>query len=49
MTITDYVSSVSLLPTVEFLEYVAQKQFGTNNSYGLGFSALVPEFSSTTN
>lgn len=48
-TTTDYVSSVSMLPTLEFLEYVAKKQWGTQNSYGLGFSTITPLFGSTTN
>lgn len=48
-TTTDYVSSVSLLPTVEFLEYVARKQWDSTVNYGLGFSTIVPLFGSTTN
>jgi hypothetical protein len=48
-TTPDYVSSVSLLPTVEFLELVANKQWGTQNNYGLGFSTITPLFGSTTN
>lgn len=42
-------SSVSLLPTIEFLEQIASVQFGTESSYGIGFSKLKPEFFSTTN
>lgn len=49
MTTTDYISSISLLPTVDFLEYVAKKQWGTEASYGVGFSPVIPEFYSTTN
>jgi hypothetical protein len=48
-TTTDYVSSVSLLPTVEFLELVAKKQWDSTVSYGLGISTIVPMFHSTTN
>lgn len=48
-TTTDYISSVSLLPTVEFLEYVAKKQWDSSASYGLGISTIVPLFHSTTN
>ncbi len=48
-TTTDYVSSVSLLPTVEFLELVAKKQWDSSASYGLGISTIVPMFHSTTN
>lgn len=48
-TTTDYVSSVSLLPTVEFLELVAKKQWDSSVSYGLGISTIVPMFHSTTN
>jgi hypothetical protein len=48
-TTTDYVSSVSLLPTVEFLELVAKKQWDSTVSYGLGVSTIVPMFHSTTN
>jgi hypothetical protein len=44
-----YVSSVSLLPTVEFLELVAKKQWDSGVSYGLGISTIVPMFHSTTN
>jgi len=42
-------SSVSLLPTIEFLEQIASVQFGTESSYGVGLSKLKPEFFSTTN
>lgn len=42
-------SSVSLLPTIEFLEQIASVQFGTESSYGVGFSKLKPDFFSTTN
>ena len=48
-TTTDYVSSVSLLPTIEFLELVAKKQWDSSASYGLGISTIVPMFHSTTN
>jgi hypothetical protein len=48
-TTTDYVSSVSLLPTVEFLELVGKKQWDSTVSYGLGISTIVPMFHSTTN
>jgi hypothetical protein len=48
-TTTDYVSSVSMLPTVEFLELVAKKQWDSTVSYGLGISTIVPMFHSTTN
>lgn len=48
-TTTDYISSVSLLPTRDFLELVAKKQWGTDVSYGLGISTIVPLFYSTTN
>jgi hypothetical protein len=48
-TTTDYVSSVSLLPTVEFLELVAKKQWDSTVSYGLGVSTIIPLFHSTTN
>lgn len=30
-------SSVSLLPTIEFLEYIAKKQWGSEASYGVVF------------
>ena len=49
MTSPDYVSSISLLPTVDFLEYIAKKQWGSEASYGVGFSPIIPEFYSTTN
>lgn len=49
MTTTDYISSVSLLPTRDFLEYVARKQWGTEASYGVGISTITPLFYSTTN
>jgi hypothetical protein len=49
MTSPDYVSSISLLPTVDFLEYTAKKQWGSEASYGVGFSPIIPEFYSTTN
>ena len=48
-TTTDYVSSVSMLPTLEFLELVAKKQWDSTVSYGLGISTIVPMFHSTTN
>ena len=48
-TTTDYVSSVSMLPTLEFLELVAKKQWDSDVSYGLGISTIVPMFHSTTN
>lgn len=48
-TTTDYVSSVSMLPTVEFLELVAKKQWDSTVNYGLGFSTITPLFGSTTN
>ena len=48
-TTTDYVSSVSMLPTLEFLELVAKKQWDSSASYGLGISTIVPMFHSTTN
>ena len=48
-TTTDYVSSVSMLPTIEFLELVAKKQWDSTVSYGLGISTIVPMFHSTTN
>jgi hypothetical protein len=48
-TTTDYVSSVSMLPTVEFLELVAKKQWDSTVGYGLGISTIVPMFHSTTN
>jgi hypothetical protein len=44
-----YVSSVSLLPTVEFLELVAKKQWDSTVGYGLGVSTIIPLFHSTTN
>jgi hypothetical protein len=37
MTSPDYVSSISLLPTVDFLEYIAKKQWGSEASYGVVF------------
>ena len=46
MTTSD---NISLLPTVDFLEHAAKKQWGANNDYGVGFSPVVPEFFSTTN
>lgn len=49
ITNPSYISSVSLLPTVEFLELVAKKQWGSTVSYGLGISTTVPLFGSTTN
>lgn len=49
MTMTDYISSISLLPTVDFLEYIAKKQWETEASYGVGFSTIPPLFYSTTN
>jgi len=49
MTTTDYISSISLLPTVDFLEYIAKKQWETEASYGVGFSTIPPLFYSTTN
>jgi hypothetical protein len=44
-----YVSTISLLPTIDFLEYVAKKQWDSDVSYGLGISTIVPMFHSTTN
>ena len=49
MTTPDYISSVSLLPTVEFMEYVARKQWDSGLDYVLGLSEVVPTFHSTTN
>lgn len=49
MTTTDYVSSISLLPTIEFLEAIAQKQFNSGVNFGVGFSTITPLFFSTTN
>lgn len=49
MTTPDYASTVSMLPTVEFLELVAKKQWDSTASYGLGISTVVPLFHSTTN
>lgn len=49
MTTPDYVSSVSLLPTVDFMEYVARKQWDSGLDYVLGLSEVVPTFHSTTN
>jgi hypothetical protein len=49
MTTPDYVSSVSLLPTVDFMEYVARKQWGSGLDYVLGLSEIIPTFHSTTN
>lgn len=48
-TTTDYASTVSMLPTVEFLELVAKKQWDSNANYGVGISTIVPLFYSTTN
>ena len=48
-TTPDYVSSVSLLPTLEFLELVGKKQWDSTVSYGLGISTIVTRFHSTTN
>lgn len=42
-------SSISLLPTIEFLEQIASIQLGTDVSYGVGFSTITPLFYSTTN
>lgn len=42
-------SSISLLPTVEFLEAIAQKQWSTDVDYGVGFSTTPARFFSTTN
>ena len=42
-------SSISLLPTVEFLEAIAQKQWSTDADYGVGFSTTPARFFSTTN
>lgn len=49
MTSPDYASSISLLPTDDFLRYVANKQWGSEASYGVGFSPVIPQFYSTTN
>lgn len=49
MTTTDYISSISLLPTVDFLEYIAKKQWETEASYGVGLSTITPLFYSSTN
>ena len=49
MTSPDYVSSISLLPTVDFLEYIAKKQWGSEASYGVGLSTITPLFYSSTN
>ena len=38
-----------MLPTLEFLELVAKKQWDSSASYGLGISTIVPMFHSTTN
>ena len=38
-----------MLPTLEFLELVAKKQWDSDVSYGLGISTIVPMFHSTTN
>lgn len=38
-----------MLPTLEFLELVAKKQWDSGVSYGLGISTIVPMFHSTTN
>ena len=49
MTSPDYISSISLLPTVDFLEYIAKKQWGSEASYGVGLSTITPLFYSSTN
>ncbi|HET8686504.1 MAG TPA: hypothetical protein VFM18_07545, partial [Methanosarcina sp.] len=49
MTSPDYASSISLLPTDDFLRYVANKQWGSEASFGVGFSTITPLFYSTTN
>jgi hypothetical protein len=43
-TTTDYVSSVSLLPTVEFLETIPKRQWSTENDYYVSFSPIDPIF-----
>lgn len=47
-TTTDYASTVSMLPTVEFLEFITKKQWDSNVSYGVGISKIIPRFHSTT-
>lgn len=49
MTTTDYVSSVNLLPTIEFLENVSRTQWTTDTSYAIAFSTAPYRFFSTTN
>lgn len=44
-----YIPLITMFPTVEFLGDIAKKQWGTENSYGVGFSTIVPLFGSTTN
>lgn len=44
-----YIPVISLFPTLDFLEYIAEKQFGTQSSYGVGVSEIIPMFFSTTN
>ena len=42
-------SSVSLLPTADFLQAIAQSQWATESDYIVGFSTIPAQFFSTTN
>lgn len=41
--------NLTLIPTIEFLEYVSEINFSTENEYYIGFSTYPAEFCSTTN
>lgn len=43
---TDYASTITLLPTIEFLEYVNAQQM---RDLEIGFSPIIPQFFSSTN
>lgn len=48
-TTTDYVSSVSLLPTTDFLNDIAHRQWATESDYFIGFSPVQLNFFSSAN